>query len=726
MTLLFTICAILTPIPTTVFAAQDNPFENTRIPSYQDIIDKDAFRNSLPSRLIVGKTYNILIILTNNRNEPRDFYIELIYPFRHSLKYFYAREGWKSIKVSIDPGLSQRLKIPFTPLNKHIGSMQVKVQVSLSENGEPVDEAMAHVLEIGTALSSSQIYLVFFLIFSLIIVLSIMWIKVNPSHKIDLVIALSIFLIALYLRFHSAINTADHSDEQLYWIASSKFINNKWLWPREYMISGYPPTYHYLLTMMTYLFGSSYFMNRMISVLSGGLTVLTIYFFSKRLYNRKVGIISALLQCFASYHIIYSGLATTDSLSILMMLVTAYFFWIGWAEKPHKHLISSGLFLGLSFNIKYVTIIMLFAIVLYIFWTDRNIKIFFTNKFIFIFAPFLITISPVWFILLLNKINPLLLYFKFTLGPKLLPVQKQYPILELIPRGFRMLLYSLSRSASPWLPWLELFKITIIILLFITLSYYANSFFKGYRNDTYVAILLGSMLLLLIDPTKHTKWLLFSFPYFFIMLSNIMVKFFDDIKPLIPKKTEVQIPNLIKLIVLLFAIFFTYSSIIVGIVTPFMDGGEFEGLRSSVQIVRDKVDLNDTIVSYQAEVILNYLNLYEMDIPCMSLVMKPNIDALINQDNYIPSLDVNGKLLMSLEPNYIIESRQNYNFHYNITIKDWISKNYDIIFSSRPQCGYTWEGTEYQEWLVFEKKFNSGVQLSYPIRKRFTVLASHE
>jgi len=671
-------------------------------------IDHEAFSRSIPSRMIVGQTYRVVVIITNTGNASGDFFVEIVFPSKYALRYFYSNEVWKPTKLTLDPGSSQRIEFPLTPLVEYVGALEIEARVySVLPGLEPTDRVSKAVHEIRTVLPRNLLsWAIGLSLLAAFLLITVRVLK-KTSERLDFLIAILLFIAAFLPRLSLATRASLHIDEGgLFWAGALRFLNNDWKWPIEYTVSGYPPLFFYLLAGFIFLFGNSIMAIRTISILSGSLAVVVQYFLAKSLFCRKVALASSLFLGFASYHILYSGTATSDSSVILLILSFAYFFWIGWKRNVWKYYALSGFLLGLAFDVKYVVIAVVPAVILFILWIKKSLRSLFDWKLLVLGASFLVTILPVQYTYLISEFNPIISYLQVAFSSAvLLPTKSFNPIIEYIPRGFRVFLYSMARAASPWLPWLAAFEAAVYISLFITIVYHAYAALKGQPSESFVLFFMASMLLLLIDPVKHFKWLLYSAPFFFIMLSNMMIRYIDDIRSRISGSTKYRSIDLFRIFALLFAFIFAFSGLLVGIVAPFVDQGEFAGLSPSMLFIKNRARPNDIVAGFHVEIAAYYINLYDIQVAYISLAMRPETEELLSRGvDILKEIKLNGQLLILLKPRFILENRMEFNHYYNITIKKWIFENYDLVSSSRPFLGYSWTGTEYQEWLVFERK----------------------
>jgi len=668
--------------------------------SASGIIDREIFVRSIPSHMVVGQTYRAIVVVTNTGNGSANFIVDLVCPYRYTSKYFYSSQFWKPTNLTLDAGVSQRIEFAITPLIEHVGALEIEARIYLAPplpESEPIYSVSATVREIRTALPIDLLWwTIGFALLVMFLLLAIRLLK-RSADRLDLLVALLLFAVAFPLRTLSATISSLHVDESIFWSESYAFLNNNWRWPEESMMRMYPPLFQYLLAGITYLVGSNLMAIRTISIVSGSLSVVVLYFLAKSLFGRKVGLTSALLLCFSSYHILYSGTATTDSLMLLLVLLSVYFFWIGWQRGALKYFVLSGFFLGLAFDVKYVAIFAIPAVILFVVWIRKSFRPLLERRILVWATSFLVTISPVQLTLLEHDINPYYLYLNLAFGPKTALARSFNPVLELIPRGFRIFTYSMARTASPWLPWLGIFEIAICISLFVTVIYHVHLTLKGRPSESFVLIFMLAAISLLVDPVKHNKWLLYSFPFFFAMLSNMVIHYAHDLTARI-STARMHAVDLFKIFVVLFVFIFAFSTVVVGTAAPFIDEGEFAGLRSCMSIIKNRVRPNDIIAGTQVKPAIYYINSYDLEVTCISL--RTTEDPLL-QEGY---LELNEQLLRALKPRFIVESRRVFNYYYNVTTKKWVFENYDLPFSSWPPLGYRWIGMEYQEWLVFERK----------------------
>lgn len=87
-----------------------------------------------------------------------------------------------------------------------------------------------------------------------------------------------------------------------------------------------PPLYYIILHWWIRLFGISEFSVRFPSAIFGFISIFMIYKIGSQLFDMDVGKLSSLLMTFSLFHIQYSQEARTYSLSVLLTLLSIYFF----------------------------------------------------------------------------------------------------------------------------------------------------------------------------------------------------------------------------------------------------------------------------------------------------------------------------------------------------------------------------------------------------------------
>jgi len=125
---------------------------------------------------------------------------------------------------------------------------------------------------------------------------------------------------------------------------------------QEYLqFSYYPPLFD-VITAITYaIIGSSLFSVRLVSLMFGILSVWAVFEYAYRLYGPKTALISSILLASMPGFILVSRLALLET-ALLFFFSSSLLLFFSWTQTNNqKHLILSGILLGLGFLSKYQT-----------------------------------------------------------------------------------------------------------------------------------------------------------------------------------------------------------------------------------------------------------------------------------------------------------------------------------------------------------------------------------
>lgn len=136
-----------------------------------------------------------------------------------------------------------------------------------------------------------------------------------------LILLLAILLIGLFLRVYDLSNESLWLDEGYSIIFANLNLSQIFFLPETN-----PPLYYIILHWWINLFGDSEFFVRFPSVIFGFLSIFMVYKVGNQIFDKDVGILSSLLLGLSVFHIHYSQEARTYSLSVLLTLLSIYFF----------------------------------------------------------------------------------------------------------------------------------------------------------------------------------------------------------------------------------------------------------------------------------------------------------------------------------------------------------------------------------------------------------------
>ena len=216
--------------------------------------------------------------------------------------------------------------------------------------------------------------------------------------KKDILIGISLFLVAFVIRVAGVSSVSMYTDEWLYWIDTNRILASNFTPIRE-VFEYTNPFLSYIGALITLLFEGELKTLRIISVIFGSLTVSMLYLFGKVMYDRKTGLIAALFLCFSTYHSLYSRIFMLEALTLFFITLFLYFFWLGQCSEEWKksttYAIISGAMMGLAFDAKYISLFLIPAVLAYVLWMKRfSFKALLDKRIILTFIFALLFFSP--------------------------------------------------------------------------------------------------------------------------------------------------------------------------------------------------------------------------------------------------------------------------------------------------------------------------------------------
>ena len=105
----------------------------------------------------------------------------------------------------------------------------------------------------------------------------------------------------------------------------------------------------FIMAGMMKLFGVNAFSLRLLSAISGTLTIPILYIFGRRLFNQRVALISAALLTVSNMHLHFSRIIVTQSIQDALFATLGFYFFItGLEQRSRSRLVLSGLIIGFA------------------------------------------------------------------------------------------------------------------------------------------------------------------------------------------------------------------------------------------------------------------------------------------------------------------------------------------------------------------------------------------
>ena len=504
----------------------------------------------------------------------------------------------------------------------------------------------------------------------------------------DFFIVSVLFIISTILRMYNYADQPIAPDEIAYSSYAYSIITHNFAWPPEHM-GCHPPLFHYILATCTYFFEGGLDVFRVVPIFFGSLTVCVIYFLGKSLYNRRVGILAAILLCFCSLHILYSRIIMLEALWMFLAYTSLYFFWKSYNKKDDiKYAILSGVFLGLACDTKYNALLLYISFILFILWIKRRgwflgWKELLKRKYFVLFFVSILVFSPVLIDLYVHNANP----FFWQFFARQITKEASYSavgcsgILDILKYGFNsytdMMIdgHSVATSSLSWLP---LFRLSASFLLIVTLPYYLYLLLRKEPSGSFIIIFyMLSNIAILLFLKRYDYYLLWAYPAFFIMTSNICVSFFDQIKFRYAKRGLRFFTDATKILVLISICIFSFSYIVVGTMAPSLNEGEQAGYEKQVLNIKDKIQPGECIATDLFGIVIHYTNKYDIKAKEHNIFLLPLYKPV--KRLYYTSTEVNVELLDRVKPRFIITSEYYFSFCTTVRANKEIRQHYNLI-----------------------------------------------
>lgn len=211
---------------------------------------------------------------------------------------------------------------------------------------------------------------------------------------------LIILIFATFLRFYHLGYQCAWLDEVLNLKQSEPSIPFKETYDIVLLRDSTSFLYTFMIKYLSLIFGHTIYTARLISAISGVLSVYYIFKLGEKMISKNTGYIAAILLTINLYHIEYSQEARSYSLFVLFTIISFYRMYL-FIEKPnYKNTIFLGIIAGIATNTHSLGILNMAAIYLFLFVflllnKDKKEKL---NLFIKTFISGLITLSLFYFI----------------------------------------------------------------------------------------------------------------------------------------------------------------------------------------------------------------------------------------------------------------------------------------------------------------------------------------
>lgn len=599
-------------------------------------IDPEIFSRSIPKQMILGRIYRAVVVVRNTGSDigrftlvvssPIDYVISLMQEGNET-NFYMPDEIVVHLKgniaiFSLEPGDQHIFEFPVMALQSHVGVLYITASlftITKFEETIELSKAIAEIREIKTIVPSEWIT---FLIILISAISGIFFMKRLKPPILDVLIIVSLFAVSIMLRWHDILRVSLYPDEVTYMRAGVSVLLNDWTWSKNLML-GYPPLFFYLSAVLVHIFGPQLHVLRAISVVFGSLSVCIVYLLGKELFDRRVGLLSAVFLSLSSFHILYSRILMTEGLEIFLILMSVLFFVKGYLkQKNNVYLCASGVFIGLSISTKYLALTIYIALILLLLWTHRSWKFLFKKDFLLIVFVSLIVFLPTLVSLALNRANPIWYWMNL---PFQEPTRRSIPIFELIIRGYENYMNLIMRGMQS-LSWAPSYLIISSIFLFAAVFYNFIGMLKSHKNESLLICFFAvNALTTFLFPLRHIYYLLYSIPFYYIMLSHFGISCGEIFRSRGATSKPVKFLkalnlSLMKIFVLslIGILFFSHSA--VGILETLTDRGEFDGYRQVSSFIKTRIHPGEVVGAILSPLFQYYFSRYNINCTLIELI----------------------------------------------------------------------------------------------------------
>lgn len=504
--------------------------------------------------------------------------------------------------------------------------------------------------------------------------------------KRDIPIIISLFSVSFLIRVIDISNVCMYGDEWIYATEVHMILSNNFA-PRAEVFKYVNPFLVYIGAVVTLFFGGGLEVIRMVSVIFGSLTIPMLYLFGKAMYDRWTGLLSALFLCFSSFHCLWSRIFMFEALTVFFITAFLYFFWMSQCHerKSLTHACLAGAMMGLAIDAKYISLFLIPAILTYVLWTNKfNFKALMDKRIILIFVFAFLLFLPLLVGLYMAGVGMHPLYYQAVerfeeksldratvVGGSI----REMPITELLVGGAETISDMLCRGAEITLQWSALFQLSTMLLFIITLLFYILSFRNGEREGTFlIFFFLIFYAFLFIGCSRHNYYVIYSLPFYFVMLSHFALNSFEHLK----KNSNYK--NILNIFIILLILIMSFSYFITGITSSQWDEGDASWTKSAVDYVRMDVAKS----GYEGDIVIGVVTMSEtIDYPLRSI---SDINAFFV---FILSTtgDAPGKLgivdiekIDMLKPGYLLMNEPMYEHHFKGSSKTKTLMDYRVAF----------------------------------------------
>jgi hypothetical protein len=251
------------------------------------------------------------------------------------------------------------------------------------------------------------------------------------------------------------------------------------------------------------------------------------------------------------------------------------------------------------------------------------------------------------------------------------------PLDELIVKAEIKITEILAWGAQILIPlWKNLFLVSSFLLFLITLLSYLPDFIKRESKASFLIISIFTIFTVIFIGCSTTKhYLLYSFPFYFVMLSHLAVKSFERIKK------EKSHKNIFRVFIIVLTVIILFSYFVTGVTSPYWDEGEFSWANRAVDYIKSDIAKS----GYEGNIIIGMITLgasVEYSIHLNDLNATPIFIMTPASEHSSELANVDIEMINKLKPHYLIVDEMYY-FYLEGKAGNEIFKDYALVFHSQ-------------------------------------------
>lgn len=557
--------------------------------------------------------------------------------------------------------------------------------------------------------------------------------------KKDILIIICLFCIAFLIRVVGVQNVSAYWDEWIYWDYTGRVLANNFA-PTLYVFHSASPFLSYIGAAVTLLYGGDLSTLRVISVIFGSLTVPFLYLFGKSMYDRKTGLLAALFLCFSAYHGLFSRVIMLEAFALFFVTAFLYFFWQSQQSEGRngiKYSIISGVMLGLAVAAKYLPIFLVPSIFIYIFWTRKfDLRALLDKRLILMSIFAFLTFLPMLLIWYSTGADPIYEY------SYVIPNSRSAVLSRGIDTDPTLLFITAAQQITEIFSWdagrlikpmNTVFVLSVVFLILMTFFSYVIKLINIEKEGSFLLISIFNLFILIIFFIVGKYYLIYSFPFWFVMISHFAIESFEHFQ------NEKNYKNIFSFFVILFVVIMFISYLITGVTAPFFGLTEQSWVDKAIAFIK-----NDTIRSnYEGKIVIGRVA-FRDNIEYAIYFNKLNassraIEKPGGKSIYAETVELDIEKINTLKPNYLIFSESQYNYFFYKSNNKEIFKNYTNIFHSETYLirrGHAYAGyvlkrnvqeefsqmTEHKVGEISKDMFNKSVPSAMKVGKAYPII----